>query len=116
KSLERAEDRKRLEELKSRVVEASENANEVKQANYLVFNRPPNTTKQPWLLDISGRKIVATALGQLSGEMAFDGTTESHARQFTTWSRHRSPERDYFCLLIRPSGIDISIDIREHLE
>jgi len=93
-----ASERKRIEERESEL------AARTKSDTDLVFKRPADTTRQPWLLEVSDRGFEAVRLG--TGESQLLGRDTSGNSPVASWLNSLSPAADYVLVLVRPSGVD----------
>ena len=90
------------EELKRAEEEASaakKSAREPLDENVVLFSFPEEASETPWFVDISGTRIVATPAKKGEEIKRFEKTDE-----FLTWAKTRPNKREYFVLIVRPSG------------
>ena len=69
-----------------------------------------NSTRTPWLVEISGDKILTAKVGSTDAPRSFDTAT-----QFNKFAAGRPRSEQYFVLVAKPSGIDGFRDIRAYL-
>jgi hypothetical protein len=80
----------------------------------LVFNRPANSGRTPWLLEISSDGCVALKLGSNTRRAlgkVVDGTSP-----FGNWLASLQARDDYCLLLVRPSGVGYQGKVESALE
>lgn len=59
----------------------------------------------PWVVQLSATQILAAQLGPEQRPLTFEGLFPAIRRQrFLAWAARRDPSREYFILVIRPSG------------
>lgn len=113
----RKEDRRKLAELQAAAEAKHKQLEKLKAENCLIYNPAPETDKQAWVVDVSADRIVAAPLGGDRKPAEFTGhLLASPATEFSTWARKRSVARNYFVLLVRPSGIRTYKTVRSELE
>ena len=78
-------------------------------SNRVVYNFR-NTTKTPWLVEISGGKILAAKVGTTGVPRSFDSVT-----RFNQFANGRPSSEQYFVLVVKPSGSEDSNLIRTYL-
>lgn len=112
----RTSDQERLDRLKQELASLEQELARITSASAL-FYRPSETGgKQAWMVQISGQEIRAARLGPKGPATVFAGSTaDSRKNQFLAWARDRAAEREYFVLLIQPSGVEVSRKIQEEL-
>ena len=69
--------------------------------NRIIFNPSDGDGKTPWLVEVSEEDFVVAQTGVSAPPTKLPGVAA-----FRTWARQRDKSRDYFVLLVRPSGID----------
>lgn len=70
----------------------------------LVFNRPENTSMQPWILEVFGDGLASLKLG--SGVVKkFNIDSQSTSSDLDDWLAALSVGQNYILIMIRPSGI-----------
>jgi hypothetical protein len=80
----------------------------------LVFRRPVDDTRQPWLVEISDAGFSVLRLG--SGDVQhFDPSVEDGS-QGLAWLNRLAPARDYVLMLVRPSGVELAFGARAAIE
>ncbi len=105
----------RIESLRRELAEIRDIANKLKDNNYFYFGRSTSITEMPWLVQISGKQIIATSLAAGSQEeKKFTGPDAD--TQFLSWSETRNKYKEYFVLLARPSGVNFFNTIKRKLE
>jgi hypothetical protein len=80
----------------------------------LVFNAPPESRKQAWLVELSGEGVVVVKLG--SGRQENLGPHAGPRSGMATWIGALRQDLDYALVLVRPSGVDAVADVRSLLE
>lgn len=89
---------KELEDLEEQSVDDDSVAME------LVFNKPENASKQPWLLDVYGDGLACLKLG--SGVVKkFKIDSQGTSSDLDDWLLALSVGQNYILLMIRPSGV-----------
>jgi len=76
----------------------------------VVFTRDKASGRQPWLLEVSAAGLSSMRLG--SGTPVPLGRPATAGSQLDQWLSTLNPSRDHILLLIRPSGTDISNEVR----
>ena len=76
----------------------------------VVFTRDEASGRQPWLLEVSAAGMSSMRLG--SGTPVPLGRPATAGSQLDQWLSTLNPSRDHILLLIRPSGTDISNEVR----
>lgn len=126
----RDDDKKRLETLRGRVAEDQAEADRLERENAaerdrqakrrqeieerpksgteLVFNRPADASRRPWLVELSSDGIVVVLLGTNSRESL--GAASTAGGPFTKWLSRLQPLGDYCLLLMRPSASSVLLD------
>lgn len=113
---DRETDRKQLEELLRQAQEAREQVDEMRRTNSLIYSPDPGTGKVPWLVVLETNHIVATRAGSPGESREFSSTSpEGLVRQFLEFARSRSITREYFVLLVKPSGAAAFSDVLDEL-
>lgn len=70
----------------------------------LVFNKPENASKQPWILDVFGDGLACLKLG--SGVVRkFTIDSQSNSSDLDNWLAALSVGQNYILMMIRPSGV-----------
>lgn len=120
----READRNLLEKLQRRVAEDQTEADRLEQENdaerdrqakrrqeieerpksgtELVFNRPADASRKPWLVELSSEGVVVVLLGTNSRESL--GAALNPGGPFAAWITRLQPAGDYCLLLMRPSA------------
>ena len=70
-----------------------------------------NTTRAPWLVEITGNQILAAKVNTIGKPRQFKTT-----RSFKAFADNVPKSQQYFVLLVKPSGVTNYEDIRVHLE
>lgn len=115
RALEREADRSQLEQIRSKAESLREKRKKLKNANILVYNRPPESSKQPWILDISAQRVAALPLGRPEEQIEIVGDASTLMKRVRQWTLTRNRQNDYFALLVRPSGIKNFEEIQTYL-
>lgn len=79
----------------------------------LVFNAPENSNSQAWIVEVSNDGLVVVKLG--TNERRVLGAAIGPGSAVDEWVAELDPDRDHALILVRPSGIAASADIRETL-
>lgn len=79
----------------------------------LVFNAPKDSNGQAWIVEISSDGLVVVKLG--TNERRVLGAATGPGSAVDEWVAELDPDRDHALILVRPSGIQGSVDIRETL-
>jgi hypothetical protein len=79
----------------------------------LVFRRPANLERQPWLLELSADGLAALRLG--TGEVLRLGKEGGPGSAFNRWVAGLAAGDDYVLILVRPSGVRLADDARQAL-
>lgn len=79
----------------------------------LVFRRPVNQERQPWLLEISADGLAVLRLG--TGQVRRLGANAGIGGAFGRWVASLAAGNDYVLILVRPSGVALADDAREAL-
>ena len=70
----------------------------------LVFNKPENASKQPWILDVFGDGLASLKLG--SGVVKnFEIDSQGTSSDLDDWLAALSVGQNYILMMIRPSGV-----------
>ena len=70
----------------------------------LVFNKPENASKQPWILDVFGDGLACLKLG--SGVVTkFTIDSQGNSSDLENWLAALSVGQNYILMMIRPSGV-----------
>jgi hypothetical protein len=80
----------------------------------LVFRRPADQGRQPWLLEISDAGFSVLRLG--SGQVRRLGKESGPGSDFKNWAARLSAADDYVLILVRPSGVRLADDAKESLQ
>lgn len=80
----------------------------------LVFRRPADQERQPWLLEISEAGFAVLRLG--SGEVRRLGKDAGPGSGFNDWVGGLGEDDDYVLILVRPSGVRLANDAKEALQ
>lgn len=89
-------------------------AQQPKAGTQLVFNVPPHSTKQPWLVEVAADGVATVRLG--SNERRGLGAEKGAESAVGAWVRSLQPASDYALILVRPSGIESYQDVRKLLD
>lgn len=85
-----------------------------KSGTQLVFNRPADSSRRPWLVELSSEGVVAVMLGTNNREMFGDPAAADGP--LAAWISGLQPAGDYCLLLIRPSaGATLLDDVESKL-
>lgn len=76
----------------------------------LVFNAPKDSNSQAWIVEVSIDGLVVVKLG--TNERRVLGAATGPGSAVDEWVAELVPDRDHALVLVRPSGIDGSGDIR----
>lgn len=79
----------------------------------LVYKRPANKARQPWLLEVSDAGFAALRLG--TGDVRRFGPGTGASSQFVRWIKDLAAGHDYVLILTRPSGLAAAQAAREAL-
>ncbi len=114
---DRKNDRRRLAQLTTAARGKRKQLEKLKAENRLIYNPASATDKLAWLVDVSAEQFVVAPLGEAVKPTAFGNrSVAARVLAFSTWARQRSAEREYFVLLVRPSGIESFAVLRSALE
>jgi len=80
----------------------------------LVFRRPANQERQPWLLEISAAGFAVLRLG--SGEVRRLGKESGAGSDFHGWVAGLAGGDDYVLILVRPSGVSLADEAKQALQ
>lgn len=80
----------------------------------LVFNAPPRSDKQPWLVEVAADGVATVRLG--SNERRALGAANSPGAGVSAWVQSLRPGVDYALMLVRPSGVEDYEAMRELLQ
>ncbi|HEY2250576.1 MAG TPA: hypothetical protein VGH74_05930 [Planctomycetaceae bacterium] len=83
--------------------QVDEELQKLKKSKRIVFNPAEGAEKRAWLLEVSGERILKAEVGKLDPPQEF---LDSSA--FKKWASGRIPADEYFVLLVKPSGIEMS--------
>lgn len=108
RALENEKERDRLAKRQQEIVQ------QPKAGTQLVFNVPPQSAKQPWLVEVAADGVATVRLG--SNERRALGAAKGVESAVGAWVRTLQPASDYALILVRPSGIDSYEDVRKLLE
>ena len=73
----------------------------MRQSNRIIFNRPEGAAKSPWLVELSGDRILAAEMGASRPPQSFPDAAE-----FLTWAGRQNAGALYFVILIKPESIE----------
>ncbi|MBR5760115.1 MAG: hypothetical protein IKX88_16125 [Thermoguttaceae bacterium] len=109
KKIDELREKNRLTQDELKAIEAK--SNEPIDENVVLFSYSESAKEKPWFVDISGSAIVAhpTAEGETTQEFASD-------EEFLKWAKRRSRNREYFVLIVRPSGAAFNDVVSMELE
>ena len=72
---------------------------------------------EPWLLEITGKRIRVAAKDGTSSVMSFTAATARKRReQLLAWAKSQNARKQYFVVLIKPSGFEESARVRIELD
>jgi hypothetical protein len=80
----------------------------------LVFRRPANQERQPWLLEVSRTGFAAVRLG--TGKVRRLGEGSGPGSVFSGWLGGLAAGNDYVLILVRPSGVPLADEAKEALQ
>ena len=74
------------------------------------------TDLEPWLVEVTGKRIRVAAKDGTSSVMSFTAATALERReQFLAWAKSQDPRKQYFVVLSKPSGWEESVEIGDVL-
>jgi hypothetical protein len=80
----------------------------------LVFKRPADEKRQPWLVEVSDEGLCVLRLG--AGEVdQFESGVDDGSKALA-WLNTLVPARDYVLMLVRPSGVEAALAVRAAIE
>ncbi len=97
KKIDELREKNRLARDEIKAIEAE--SNEPVDENVVLFSYSEAAKEKPWFVDISGAKIVARPTLEGEETQEFESPDE-----FLKWARRRSKAKEYFVLIVRPSG------------
>lgn len=112
--VDREADRRKTDELVEKIKEMEEQLAKLKQQNRVVYNPAPGSSKSAWLVEIAGNRVLAAELEKPEKPQVFDQPTR--LADFLAWARGRDRRREYFVLLVKPSGIEAFTQIHVQLK
>jgi len=80
----------------------------------LVFRRPADEKRQPWLVEVSDEGLCVLRLG--AGEVEQFAHGVGHGSEALAWLNRLVPARDYVLMLVRPSGVEAALAVRAAIE
>ena len=83
----------------------------LRQFNRVFFNPAPGNPKKPWLVEISGRRMLVAESGVVRKPRSFVDVDT-----FMAWARQRQKRSEYFVLLLKPDGVELFREVKEGLE
>lgn len=105
--LDEAEAKRLAEEkatLEKKIRENDTKVQMAKKGHYVYFNRLSNIKESPWLTVISDDKVNLYTLSSATASDSLDFSS-GDVTSFLDWVQQRNTSREYFVLLVRPSGI-----------
>lgn len=108
RALENERERERLVKKRQQI------AGQPQAGTELVFNAPPQSDKQPWLVEVAADGVATVRLG--SNEKRFLGAANSPTSGVAAWVQSLRPGADYALMLVRPSGVEDYDSVREFLQ
>jgi hypothetical protein len=109
-------DSKELAELRRRIASNEHKLAELRSSNALIFRPAADSGKRTWLVDILADRIAVEPLGDPGARVVFDQSSLFRMGKFTGWLRSLRGEKEYFLLLLRPSGIEQFRAIRSQFD
>lgn len=86
-----------------------------KSGTQLVFNRPADTSRRPWLVELSSDGVIAVMLGSNTREVLRSPAAANGS--LDAWVARLQPAGDYCLLLTRPSAeLTLLDDVESRLE
>ena len=75
------------------------------------------TDLEPWLVEVTGKRIRVAAKDGTSSVMSFSAATARGRReQFLAWAKSQDSRKQYFVVLIKPSGLAESRTVESGLK
>jgi hypothetical protein len=100
---------------RSEVAQRQQEVDEMPQTGTeLVFRRPANQERQPWLLEVSDAGFAALRLG--TGQVRRLGEAAGPDSEFNGWVAGLAPGSDYVLILVRPSGVRLQDEAQKALQ
>jgi hypothetical protein len=115
--LERESDRRTLARLQATARTLHDQLGRIRREDYLVYNPSAGTGKRAWLVDVSAERFAISPLGHAGENLTFEERVVARRiAAFSNWARERSPNEEYFVLLIRPTAVTSFGVLRTNLE
>ncbi len=80
---------------------------QLRKENFLIYTAEARATRLAWIVEISGSRVHAQLVDNSKRPALFrDKDTDALLAKVLEWARTRDPRREYFMLLVRPSGVE----------
>ncbi len=113
---ERRDDAEQLAALRAQLAALEAKLAELEQSERMIYNLPPDAEKQAWLVEVGEEEVQVARAGIDEPPQTYSAReTVLSDSPLTEWIRTRQPAREYFVLLVRPQGVRVFDDLREHL-
>lgn len=106
----RSSDRQTLKILRVELEKSRKDLEKMRKSNRIIFNPTPGDTKSPSLIEIDANRLLTAKVGVTAPPKMF-----SSATAFQSWISGKDPQKEYFVLLVKPSGIDFFEQVRSIL-
>lgn len=107
----RESDRHRLERLRNETADLKNKLASAQQENRIFFNPAPGAAKKAILIELQPGSFLAAEAGKSSPPDRF-----GDLNAFGAWASGRSPQREYFVLLIKPDAAGMFDEVRTLLQ
>jgi hypothetical protein len=116
KRFDREKDHKKRAEEELKVTDLEKKLLQVRQQNRVFYNPRMADGKQVWLVQIEGDRVLVAPAGSTARPNIFPQRFSIFQQSgFEKWLTNRSPEADFFFLLVRPEGINEFSELRKLL-
>lgn len=107
----------RADELDRRIEELEEQIHKLKSSNRVIYNPAQGTSKEAWIVELTGGSIQAAPMGRAAKPRVFPVVAAGQIPgAFEQWLRGLNPRSEYLVLLIKASGVELFDALKEVLE
>lgn len=108
-------ERDQADQLAKQLADAEGRTKKLRTTNRVIYNRPPNAAKTPWLVEVTAKQISAAPVGKSQRPVVFAAAGGDPIDAFCAWAKGRDSDSEYFLLIVKPDGIDAFFYLRDDL-